>query len=181
MIVQRYDESQKRWRYFKLEKVKSGMCKEVGETDEVGILLSEGGVTGKRFFGRGDPRANDPWSCSVCDEPMRAFDHRGQRKQTCGPCVTRHAPRDAEGRAKRFNWPSDEGPGSPKIQNAELGDLVSFGRPNGQKTKGRVVKINLKSVKVETTERSGKRGQVRAGVVYRVHPSLVTILEKASA
>jgi hypothetical protein len=56
----------------------------------------------------------------------------------------------------------------------KIGDRVSFGRANGEKTEGVVIKISLKSIGVETTEDRGV-GRVReAGKKWRVHPSLVT-------
>lgn len=51
-----------------------------------------------------------------------------------------------------------------------VGDTVRFGRPNGEKTLGKVVKVNRKSLKVEILESRGSRSQ--AGQVWRVHPSL---------
>lgn len=54
----------------------------------------------------------------------------------------------------------------------KIGDEVSFGRPNGEKTLGKIVKVNRKSLKVETLESRGVNGRVPAGKVWRVHPSL---------
>jgi len=54
-----------------------------------------------------------------------------------------------------------------------IGDEVIFGRPNGEQTRGRVVRINRKSLSIE---QMGERGQSRirkAGTKWRVHPSLV--------
>ncbi len=56
-----------------------------------------------------------------------------------------------------------------------VGDEVIFGRPNGEQTRGRVVRVNRKSISVE---QMGERGQSRvrkAGTKWRVHPSLVRL------
>ena len=54
-----------------------------------------------------------------------------------------------------------------------VGDLVCFGRPNGEKTEGRVVKVNAASVSIEQTEVRGQTRLREAGAKWRVHPSLV--------
>ena len=59
-----------------------------------------------------------------------------------------------------------------------IGDTVLFGRENGEKTLGRVVKINASSVKVEQTEERGGRP---IGTVWRVASSLVYPLEGSPA
>jgi len=59
-----------------------------------------------------------------------------------------------------------------------IGDTVLFGRENGEKTLGRVVKINAASVKVEQTEARGGRP---VGTIWRVAPSLVYPLEGSPA
>jgi hypothetical protein len=54
-----------------------------------------------------------------------------------------------------------------------IGDEVIFGRPNGEQTRGRVVRVNRKSISVE---QMGERGQSRvrkAGTKWRVARSLV--------
>lgn len=56
----------------------------------------------------------------------------------------------------------------------KIGDRVVFGRPNGQKTTGRVVRINPKSVTVESLEERGKHDQ---GQKWRVAPSLLRNLD----
>jgi hypothetical protein len=60
-----------------------------------------------------------------------------------------------------------------------IGDRVTFGRKNGEKTLGTVVKINRKSIGVKTLERRGNR---RSGVgrIWRVHPSLVSPVSDSS-
>jgi hypothetical protein len=55
-----------------------------------------------------------------------------------------------------------------------VGDTVLFGRENGEKTLGRVVKINASTIKVEQTEERGGRP---IGTVWRVASSLVYPLE----
>lgn len=59
-----------------------------------------------------------------------------------------------------------------------IGDSVLFGRTNGEKTPGRIVKINASSVKVEQTE---ARGGYPVGTVWRVAPSLVYPLDAKPA
>jgi hypothetical protein len=54
-----------------------------------------------------------------------------------------------------------------------IGDEVVFGRPNGEQTHGRVVRVNRKSLSIE---QMGERGQSRvrkAGTKWRVARSLV--------
>lgn len=58
--------------------------------------------------------------------------------------------------------------------NFNIGDKVLFGRPNGEKTQGRIVKINPSSVKVEQIEARGGRP---IGTVWRVAPSFIFPLE----
>lgn len=48
------------------------------------------------------------------------------------------------------------------------GDVVSFGRPNGEKTEGIVVKVNTKTVIIETTEARGMMRVREAGKKWRV-------------
>jgi len=50
------------------------------------------------------------------------------------------------------------------------GDIVLFGRRNGEQTRARVLKISRKSVSVETLE---PRGAHPAGAKWRVSPSLI--------
>lgn len=59
-----------------------------------------------------------------------------------------------------------------------IGDTVLFGRENGEKTRGRVVKINASTIKVEQTEERGGRP---IGTVWRVAASLVHPLEDSPA
>ena len=59
-----------------------------------------------------------------------------------------------------------------------IGDEVLFGRPNGEKTRGRVVKVNASSVKVTQME---ARGGKPVGTEWRVHPSLVFPLDSKPA
>ena len=61
-----------------------------------------------------------------------------------------------------------------------IGDEVIFGRPNGEQTRGRVVRINRKSISVE---QMGERGQSRirkAGTKWRVAKSLVRLANGAA-
>ncbi len=59
-----------------------------------------------------------------------------------------------------------------------IGDKVLFGRTNGEKTEGRIVKINSSSIKVEQTEARGGRP---IGTIWRVAPSFVYPLESKPA
>lgn len=54
-----------------------------------------------------------------------------------------------------------------------VGDLVEFGRPNGEKTEGRIVRVNAASITIEQTEQRGVSRVREAGTKWRVHPSLV--------
>lgn len=64
------------------------------------------------------------------------------------------------------------------MSSIKVGDEVLFGRPNGEKTKGRVVKVNASSVKVTQLE---VRGGKPVGTEWRVHPSLVFPLDAKPA
>lgn len=52
-----------------------------------------------------------------------------------------------------------------------IGDMVLFGRTHGEKTLGRVVKVNGKKLKVEQVE---ERGSSPVGALWGVPPSLCT-------
>jgi len=54
-----------------------------------------------------------------------------------------------------------------------VGDTVLFGRPNGEKTRGRITKVNQKSYKITAMETRGTRGQYSSGGEWRVPKSLV--------
>ena len=62
-------------------------------------------------------------------------------------------------------------PATPTINDFGIGDLVYFGRANGEKTLGKVVKINGKKLKVEQLEARGSRP---VGTPWGVPPSLCT-------
>lgn len=59
-----------------------------------------------------------------------------------------------------------------ELSQAYVGQKVYFGRPNGQKTLGEVMKVNQKKLKVRTLESRGHR--VTSGEVWTVPPSLCT-------
>lgn len=59
-----------------------------------------------------------------------------------------------------------------KREDCRIGMPVFFGRPNGEKTKGTVEKMNLKSAKVRTSESRGVR--TTAGAIWTVHYGLMT-------
>jgi hypothetical protein len=56
-------------------------------------------------------------------------------------------------------------------------DIVVFGRPNGEKTRGRVIRVNAKSITIEQVEERGRSRIREAGVKWRVHPTLVRKVE----
>lgn len=62
-----------------------------------------------------------------------------------------------------------------------VGDFVTFGRPNGEKTEGKVVKVNAASVSIEQTEVRGQTRLREAGAKWRVHPSLVSLVNNGTA
>jgi hypothetical protein len=64
----------------------------------------------------------------------------------------------------------------PHLKGIAVGSKVIFGRPNGEQTKGEVIKINRKSVKVRQTEVRFGNGRTRSvGAVWSVHPSLLRL------
>ena len=68
----------------------------------------------------------------------------------------------------------------PHLTGMKIGSKVVFGRPNGEQTKGEVIKINRKSVKVRQTEvRFGKGRTVlhrnSVGAVWNVHPNCLRL------
>ena len=62
------------------------------------------------------------------------------------------------------------------------GDVVSFGRPNGEKTEGVILKVNGKSLLIETTEARGVMRVREAGKKWRVpnDPRFVAMVTPAS-
>lgn len=58
----------------------------------------------------------------------------------------------------------------------EIGMIVMYGRKHGQKTKGEVVKINLKRLKVKQLEGRGKHVMHAFGSIWSVSPSLCEIV-----
>ena len=57
---------------------------------------------------------------------------------------------------------------------ARVGMEVYFGRANGEKSLGRIVKVNKKNLKVELLEERGTRRGYKVGGVWNVPPSLCT-------
>ena len=55
----------------------------------------------------------------------------------------------------------------------KVGDQVVFGRPNGERTRGTVVRVNRKSLSIEQAEVRGLKRHRAVGTKWRVHPSLV--------
>lgn len=58
------------------------------------------------------------------------------------------------------------------MTNFQIGQQVLFGRPNGEKTLGEVVKINRKSIKVKQLEQRGTMRQHRIGTLWTVGKTL---------
>lgn len=52
----------------------------------------------------------------------------------------------------------------------EVGKVVFFGRPEGEKTKGEIIKVNQRTVKIKQLE---ARGTLQAGAVWNVDKSMV--------
>jgi hypothetical protein len=63
----------------------------------------------------------------------------------------------------------------------KIGDIVVFGRPNGEQTRGRVLRVNERSLTIEQLEARGQTRTREAGAKWRVHPSLVKLESGASA
>ncbi len=53
-----------------------------------------------------------------------------------------------------------------------VGDIVFFGRPNGEQTKGEIVKVNRKTFKVRTLEERGNGRGSGTGTIWTVARSL---------
>ena len=58
-----------------------------------------------------------------------------------------------------------------------VGDIVIFGTPNGEQTRGRVVRVNRKSLSIEQLEVRGQRRVRSVGTKWRCHPSLVRLAD----
>ena len=68
----------------------------------------------------------------------------------------------------------------PHLKGIAVGSKVIFGRPNGEQTRGVVVKINRKTVKVEQTEVRYGRGRFAddrksVGHLWNVHPNCLRL------
>lgn len=61
------------------------------------------------------------------------------------------------------------------LNDFTVGDVVYFGRPRGEKSKGKVVKKNRKNMKVELLEPRGDNRGSAVGSVWTVPPSLCTL------
>jgi hypothetical protein len=57
----------------------------------------------------------------------------------------------------------------------KIGDIVVFGRPNGEQTRGRVLRVNAATLTIEQLEARGQTRAREAGTKWRVHPSLVKL------
>src|SRR5690606_20853382 len=59
-------------------------------------------------------------------------------------------------------------------QQFHIGQKVYFGRANGEKTLGEIVKINAKSIQVKQLQTRGLTKIRQEGTLWRVAPSLLT-------
>ena len=62
-----------------------------------------------------------------------------------------------------------------KTSDFKVGDVVIFGRAYGEQTLGKVIKVNRKTLKVETLETRGRGRGKEPGRVWGVPPSLCTL------
>ena len=60
-----------------------------------------------------------------------------------------------------------------------IGQVVVFGRPNGEQTRGEIVKVNPKKLKIITTERRGKNGRSPVGSQWTVPKELCVLVGDA--
>lgn len=67
----------------------------------------------------------------------------------------------------------------PVGRNFKVGQKVHFGRPNGEKTLGEIIKLNPSKARIRTLEDRGSRSV--AGVVWTVPYSLIKPAEGAEA
>ena len=65
-----------------------------------------------------------------------------------------------------------------KREDCKVGMVISFGSRNGQQTRARVIKLNLKTAKVETLESRGRNRLI--GQAWNVHYGLMTPDEQDS-
>ena len=63
----------------------------------------------------------------------------------------------------------------------KINDVVTFGRPNGEQTEGKVVRVNAASITIEQMEERGVSRVRQAGAKWRVHPSLVRLASAGAA
>jgi hypothetical protein len=62
----------------------------------------------------------------------------------------------------------------------KTGDMVQFGRSQGEQTLGRVVKVNAKTIKVEQLESRGTMRDYRIGTIWNVAHNLVRLASSAA-
>lgn len=63
-------------------------------------------------------------------------------------------------------------------ERCEKGDVVIFGRPSGEKTVGRVVRVNAATYTIETLEERGTKRSHTAGGKWRVAKKLVQLRDR---
>jgi hypothetical protein len=59
------------------------------------------------------------------------------------------------------------------MNNFKVGDKVYFGRAQGEKTLGEIVKVNRSSVKVKQLESRGTMRDYKVGMIWKVAPTLI--------
>ena len=66
------------------------------------------------------------------------------------------------------------------INDFSVGDIVRFGRDRGQQTKGEVVKVNRKNLKIRQLEQRGRSRSYPVNSIWTVSPELCTLVNKKS-
>lgn len=64
------------------------------------------------------------------------------------------------------------------ISECSVGQRIYFGRRNGEKTLGEIVKVNRKTVKVKQVESRGTRRDYKVGSLWTVPVGLCTAADK---
>ena len=77
--------------------------------------------------------------------------------------------------AKAAEYYAENTSGADQIR---FGDIVVFGKPNGEQTRARVAKVNLKSIKLVLLEPRGRGGRYPVGAKFGASPSLCRKVEK---
>lgn len=81
----------------------------------------------------------------------------------------------------RKRVPNSSPSGTLTMANVEVGDIIRFGSPQGERTLAEVTKVNKKRIKVRTLENRGVRKVRPPGAIYSVDPRGCERVEKAHA